>query len=234
VRVDRDERAVLELGERVDLRQRHVVLDEQLRELGQDRGEAVELRAGQADRRHDVLRDEVHVGQDRREVPAPDVLGVRLGDLLDVDAAHVGEHERRLLGRAVVDDSGVVLLLDLRHRVDQHAAGHVAVDLELEDLAGVRLGLLGRVGELDSAGLHAAARQDLGLDDDGAADLSRDPLRFLRRGGEAVLGEGDPLARKNAPGLVFVEPHAAGQCIDPRVNLAAPARFCCLSPCACV
>ena len=40
VRVERDERAVLELAERVDLGQRHVVLDEQPRQPGEDRGRA--------------------------------------------------------------------------------------------------------------------------------------------------------------------------------------------------
>ena len=42
VRVDGDERAVLELGERVDLRQHHVVLAEQPREPREDRGQAVQ------------------------------------------------------------------------------------------------------------------------------------------------------------------------------------------------
>ena len=41
VRVERDERAVLELAERVDLRERHVVLEEQPGEPGQDRRQAV-------------------------------------------------------------------------------------------------------------------------------------------------------------------------------------------------
>jgi hypothetical protein len=152
---------------------------------------------------------------------------MRLRDLLDVDAAHVGEDERRLLGRAVVDDPGVVLLLDLRHRVDQHAARHVAVDLELEDLAGVGLGFLGGVGELHAAGLHTAARQDLGLDDYGTADLAGDLLCFLCAGGETVLRERDSLTGEDASGFVFVEPHAAAECIDPRVNSAAQRRFCC-------
>ena len=56
---------------------------------------------------------------------------------------------------------GVVLLLDLGFRVDEDAARHVAVDLELEDRLGVLGGLLGRVGELDAAGLHPAAAQHL-------------------------------------------------------------------------
>ena len=40
VRVERDEAAVLELAERVDLGERHVVLGEEPREPGEDRGDA--------------------------------------------------------------------------------------------------------------------------------------------------------------------------------------------------
>ena len=92
------------------------------------------------------------------DVAAADVVGVLLGDLLDVDPAHVGEQQERALGGAVPDHARVVLLLDLGLRVDQHAAGHVAVDLELQDVLGVTLGLVGGVGELHAAGLHPARR----------------------------------------------------------------------------
>src|SRR3712207_7953461 len=44
--------------------------------------------------------------------------------------------------------------------VDEHAPRHVPVDLELQDVAGVLLGLLRRVGELHAAGLHPAAGED--------------------------------------------------------------------------
>ena len=94
-------------------------------------------------------------------MPAADVVGVLLGDLLDVDAAHVGEEHHRALGAAVPEHGGVVLLLDLGLRVDQDADRHVAVDLELEDLRGVGGRLLGGVGELDAAGLHPAAGEHL-------------------------------------------------------------------------
>ncbi len=65
---------------------------------------------------------------------AADVVGMLLGDLLDVDAAHVGEQHHRALRAAVPEHRGVVLLLDLGLGIDQHPDGHVAVDLELEDL----------------------------------------------------------------------------------------------------
>ena len=95
---------------------------------------------------------------------AADVVGVLLGDLLDVDAAHVAEQHHRALGAAVPEDRRVVLLLDLGLRVDEDADRHVAADLEVEDRERVLGGLLGRVGELDAARLHPAAGQDLRLD----------------------------------------------------------------------
>ena len=75
------------------------------------------------------------------------------------------------LADPVPDHAGVVLVLDRGPRVDEHAARHVAVDLEAEDVLGVRGGLVRRVGELDAAGLHPAAGQHLGLDHDRAADV---------------------------------------------------------------
>ena len=134
VRVERDERPVLELAERVDLGERHVVLDEQLGQPGDDRDELVEVRAGHARGGDDLLGLELAERQDVREVPAADLVGLLLGDLLDVDAADGREDDHRLLADAVPDDAGVELLLDLGLGVDQHAARHVAVDLELQDV----------------------------------------------------------------------------------------------------
>jgi hypothetical protein len=44
-------------------------------------------------------------------VDAGNVLGILLGDLFDVDAAHVAEDGYGQFGDGVVDDAGVVLLL---------------------------------------------------------------------------------------------------------------------------
>ena len=49
VRVERDKRAVSELSEWVDLRQRHVVGEEQPRQPGKDGGQAVQSRPGDAE-----------------------------------------------------------------------------------------------------------------------------------------------------------------------------------------
>ena len=76
-----------------------------------------------------------------------------------------------------------------------------------EDLLGVRLALLGRVGELDAAGLHAAAGEHLRLDHDRTADVGRDLLGALGVGGEAAAGDGNALALEDLPALVLEEPH---------------------------
>ena len=139
------------------------------------------------------------------------MVGVRLGDLLDVDAAHVREDERGQLADPVPDDARVVLLLDLGLRADQQAARHVAAYLELEDLLRLTLGLLGRLGEADAARLHAAAGQDLRLDHDGTADLLGDPLGVLGRFGVAAGSDQDPFALEDPARFVLEEPHRGAE-----------------------
>ena len=192
VRVERHEAAVLELGERVDLGERHVAIAEQPRQAGEDRREAVERAAGHAGGGDHLLGLEVGEGQQVGEVAAADVVGVLLGDLLDVDAAHVAEQQQRPLAGAVPDHAGVVLLLDRGLGVDEHAARHVAADLELEDRLGVLGGLVGGVGELHAAGLHAPAGQHLRLDHRRATDPLRDLARLVGGRGEAEVGDRDP------------------------------------------
>jgi hypothetical protein len=123
---------------------------------------------------------------------AADMVRVLLGDLLDVDPAHVREQHHRSLRAAVPEHRRVVLVLDLRLRVDEDADRQVAADLEFEYVGGVRLGLLWRIGELDPSGLHPPTGQHLGLDHRRAADSLRG-LTGLRCGGaEAVVGDRDP------------------------------------------
>ena len=72
---------------------------------------------------------------------------------------------------------------------------------------GVRGGLLGRVGELDAAGLHPAAAQHLRLDHDRPADLLGGLAGLLGGRAEAVLGDGDPRQLDDLPCLELVEAH---------------------------
>ncbi len=221
VGVEGDEAAVGQLGQRVDLGQGHVVVAEEAGEAGEDRRRPVQLRAGHPGRGDRLLGLEVGDREEVGEVAAADVVGVGLGDLLDVDPAHVAEQHQRSLRGAVPDDAGVVLLLDLGFGVDEDAARHLAVDLELEDLLGVRRRFVGRVGELDAAGLHPAAAEHLRLDHDRSADLLGGLARLLGARAEAVLGDGNPRQLNDLPRLELVEPHAARESID-RLGLGAP------------
>ena len=214
VGVERHERPVREPPERVDLGERHVVLDEEPRQPREDRDELVEGRAGHADRRDHLLGLELRERQEVREVPSPDVVGVLFRDLLDVDAAEVAEQHHGALAGAVPHDAGVVLVLDLGLLVDEHAARRVPVDLESQDMAGVALGLGRGVGELHASRLHAAAREDLRLDHDGPADVLRDRARLLRRLCEAELRHRDPGAPDDVPRLVLEEPHGRATLAD--------------------
>ena len=69
--------------------------------------------------------------------------------------------------------------------LDPDALDDVALDVHAEDVAGVLADLGLVVGELDAAGLAAAADLHLGLDDDGVAGLvgfGRPPRRRCRPG----------------------------------------------------
>ena len=65
----------------------------------------------------------------------------------------------------------------------------------------------GPLGELDPAGLAAAAGQHLRLDDDLAAELLGGRARLVGRRREASLGHGDPEALEELLALVLVEVH---------------------------
>jgi len=136
-----------------------------------------------------------------------DMVGVLLGDLLDVDAAQVGEQHHRPLAGAVPDHARVVLVGNLGAGVDQHAARHVAVDLQRQHGLGVGGGLIGRVGELHAACLHPSAGQHLGLDHHRTTDLGGDLPGLIGAGGEAVLGHRDSRLGDDGARLVLEETH---------------------------
>ena len=87
----------------------------------------------------------------------------------------------------------------------QSRADDVAADVQPEDLAGARLGLVGIGRELDAAGLAAPAGQHLRLDDDRPTELLRRLPRLLGSGREPTLGHGDPVAREELLALILVE-----------------------------
>ena len=167
--------------ERVDLDERRVLA----RVGGVERGEHV------ADRAHDVGVDarlerqppavEGLKADERVDVQRRQRLRALGGDLLDVHAALRGEHHERRLRRAVEDDGGVVLAGDVGRLLDPQLVHGVAADVHPEDRRGVLAHRVGVVGELDPAGLAAAADLHLRLDDDRVADHLRPRRRPRRR-----------------------------------------------------
>ena len=82
----------------------------------------------------------------------------------------------------------------------EHRVHGVALDVHAQDLAGLGVRLIRAVGQLDAAGLPAAARLHLGLHHDQRMALGGEPRRDLARlfgragdlaglHGDAVLGE---------------------------------------------
>ena len=88
-----------------------------------------------------------------------------IAEMRDLDAALRGEHEERLLGPPVEGQREVVLARDIGCPLDPEPADDMAADVQAEDLPRLQLGVGGPVGDLHPAGLPAAARQHLGLDD---------------------------------------------------------------------
>ena len=150
---------------------------------------------------------EVLEAEQRVHVQACHGGGVLLGDRLDVHAAHAREHHHRLLGAAVEHEGRVVLLGDVRGLLDVQLVHGQAADVHAEDGLGVLLGLGAVVGQLDAAGLAAAADLDLGLDHHGVAELlGRGHGRFDGLGGPS-LGHGHAVLGEELLALVFEEVH---------------------------
>ena len=148
--------------------------DERRVELLDDRGDLLLLaRVLDARAVDEPPRDPRLEAFERVDVQPDERVRVLLGDLLDLDAALRREHEERLLRAAVERDREVVLLRDVGRLLDPELAHDVAADVEAEDVARLLLGVGGILGELDAAGLAAAAGQHLRLDDDRAAELRR-------------------------------------------------------------
>ena len=139
-------------------------------------------------------------------------LGQRVGtldrELLDLHAALVGRHREEGAVGAVEQVGDVVLLLDVGAGVDEHAVHGVALDVHAEDLLGVGLRVVRRLGDLDAAGLAAAADLDLRLDDGDAADLLGDRLGLVRRRRDLAEAHRHAVVLEQLLGLVLEQIHA--------------------------
>ena len=136
------------------------------------------------------------------EVAADQRVRVGLGHFLDVHAAHPREHREQLLRRAVEDDRGVVLGLDLGGLLDPEVVDGEAANVHPEDRLGAPgFGLV--LGDLDPARLAALADRDLGLDHARVADLVRRRHGVLDRRRVAPVGDRDAVLGEQLLALVL-------------------------------
>ena len=87
----------------------------------------------------------------------------------------------------------------------------MAANVEPENVARRRLGLVRREGELDPPCLATPAGEHLRLDDNGATELSSRGPCLLGSLRQASLGNGDTETREELLALVFVEIQAAAE-----------------------
>ena len=145
-----------------------------------------------------------------------DRVGILLGDRLDLDAALGRQHQQVLLGRTVEREAGVVLLVDVARMLDPHPLHDVALDVHAEDVAGVGAHLVGVVGELDAAGLAAAADLHLRLDDHRVAGRLGRGDRLVDGVGDAARGDRDVVAGEVLLALVLEQVHRSS--VLPRLS----------------
>ena len=158
---------------------------DQIRVVGPHRGvqalgdgdERIEEGISQADGQPEAARLEgqqaqLWVGRD-----TVDRARVLARHFLDLDAALRRSHQHDPAAGSVDDGTEVVLLDDLGSGTDQHLADGDPLDVHPQNPCADLPGLSGARGQLHSAGLAAAAHENLGLDD-----------HATRAGGEEALG----------------------------------------------
>jgi hypothetical protein len=163
--------------------------------------------------RGDDLRrlDRVHTGQRRDRNPGHGLRG-GVRDLFDLHAAlDRADGQERAVG-PVQQEGQVVLGGDVDRLGDEHRVHGVALDVHAQDLAGLVVGLVRAVGQLDAAGLPAAAGLHLGLDHDQrmalGGELGRGHARLLRRPGHLAGLHGDAVLGEQFLRLILKQVHA--------------------------
>ena len=213
--IEADELLALGDDEQIDLQQAHVLGDEGSVELGDHRRGLLGQFVTQPERlRHEapVVGHDPGGGVDRER---HDLLGMGARNLFDVHAARGRNHEGDTRG----------LTVDQRRKIELAVDGRAFLDIEAVDLLAVRAGLmghedgaeqalgllahvLGRLHDLDAAGLAASAGMDLRLDDD---DRRAEVLCCLDRLLDRESGLAPRHRHAEFPqhrlGLIFVDVH---------------------------
>ena len=138
---------------------------------------------------------------------ARDGVGVLLRDLLDLHATLRREHAEVELGGPVEGEGRVVLLGDVARLLDPDDLDDVPLDVHAEDRLGMGAGLGGVGGELDPAGLPAAADLHLGLHDHRVAERVGFLDRLRHGGGRRTRRHRDAVPREQQLALVLEQIH---------------------------
>lgn len=207
--VERDDVAVGDLRERVDLDEERILGDEGRPQGDEDLGDLLgdlgrELRQG--DDLAGLLDGHALVGVHR---DLGELLRGLLGDLLDVHAARDGRHGEEGAVGPVEEVRDVVLLEDLGGRLgDHHLVDRVALDVHAEDVRRPGDGLVRGGGQLHAAGLAAAADLHLRLDDRLAAQPLGGLASRLRRVDDFTGQHRYTVLGEEVPRLVLEQVHA--------------------------
>ncbi len=230
---------VADLGERINLHERGVVVLEAFPHTQQDLrglrliGMVEPDAAGHLHRRIEVeiVKGADMQALDRFGVLAGDLLdlgaavrggehieiagfGVLAGDLLDLGAAVRGGEHIEIAGGAVHGDRYIILMEDVLGLRHKHAAHLVAVNRHGQDLLCRLDCFVTVVRDLDATGLTAVADLDLCLDDHGESDGLRGLGHILYVAYEDGLRGFDPLLFQQVSGLVFVKIHESLLVVD--------------------
>ena len=179
--VDRPHGTIRAGDQRVDLDQRRILVAIDGPQGLEDGGDRLRGFLIEARLLGDAVGDLGVDADDRVQGDAGQGLGALLREGLDVHAALARAHRQVAAVRAVQQDREVVFGGDVRADSDHDLLDDVALDVKAEDRLGLLVGLVGGVGELDAAGLTAAARLHLSLDDQQRGPLSQEFTRALAR-----------------------------------------------------
>ncbi len=205
--------------ERVDFGEEEVVFHEGAVETADDDGEVDEILAGNAEFAEGILDEEVLGWEKGGEVMPHDRAR---GRFFDIDTAGGRDDDDGEAGCVIEGDADVELALEGHAFFGQDAERARAGEVGGGNRAGDERCFGGSIGEADGAGFHPAARERLGLQDNGATEPACGELRLAWLIEEQAAGHLDFVMAEDVLGFVFEEVHARSQTagadvVSPRV-----------------
>ena len=223
--VEHPQLALLGDDQRIDLQHRHVLGDKGRIELGHQFFRLLGEIAGQVQRLRDGAAVMAHDAGRRIDRETDDLLRRVVRDVLDVDAAFGGDHERHLGGFAVDQDREIKLLVDVGAFLDVEPVDLLAMwpglhrdQRRAQHLLGEFIDLGDRFGDADAALVAGRGLLELALAAAAGMDLA---LHHPDRAGKRLRGRvgiGSPQHRhalrdrhpefvQQRLGLVFMDVH---------------------------